>query len=85
MKNKIDAGTIIRTVILALALINQILTASGHAIIPISDETITQLISAAVTVLTAIIAWWKNNSFTQEAIRADIYLEELRKREEKLK
>ena len=40
MKNKIDAGTIIRTVILALALINQILTASGHAIIPISDETI---------------------------------------------
>ena len=74
MKNKIDAGTIIRTVILALALINQILTASGHAIIPISDETITQLIRAAATVLSAIIAWWKNNSFTQEAIEADQYL-----------
>ena len=78
MKNKINAGTIIRTVILALALVNQILTASGHAVIPISDETITQLISAAATVLTAIIAWWKNNSFTQEAIEADQYLSQLR-------
>ena len=29
-------------------------------------------------VLTAIIAWWKNNSFTQEAIEADKYLDQLR-------
>lgn len=78
MKNKIDAGTIIRTVILALALVNQLLTASGHPIINISDETITQLISAAATIVTAIIAWWKNNSFTQEAIEADKYLDQLR-------
>ena len=78
MKQKIDAGTIIRTVILALALINQLLTASGHAVINISDETVTQLISAAATIVTALIAWWKNNSFTQEAIEADTYLKGLR-------
>lgn len=77
-KQKIDAGTIIRTVILALALVNQLLTASGHAIINISDDTITQLISAAATIVTALIAWWKNNSFTQEAIQADKYLDQLR-------
>ncbi len=69
-----------RTVILALALINQILTASGHAIIPIDDETVTTLISTAATVITALIAWWKNNSFTQEAIEADEYLADLRGR-----
>ena len=78
MKQKIDAGTIIRTVVLALALINQLLTASGHAIINISDDTIIQLITAAATIVTALIAWWKNNSFTQEAIQADKYLDQLR-------
>lgn len=78
MKQKIEPGTIIRTVILALALINQLLTASGHSIINVSDDTITQLISAAATIITSIIAWWKNNSFTQEAIEADKFLDQLR-------
>lgn len=78
MKSKIDSGTIIRTIILALALVNQLLTASGHAIINVSDDTITQLISAGATIVTALIAWWKNNSFTQEAIEADKYLDQLR-------
>ena len=78
MKQRIEPGTIIRTVILALALINQLLTASGHSIINVSDDTITQLISAAATIITSIIAWWKNNSFTQEAIEADKFLDQLR-------
>lgn len=70
--------TIIRTVILILALVNQILTISGHSIIPVGEETVTELISVAFTVVTALIAWWKNNSFTKEAIEADKYLEDLR-------
>ena len=70
--------TIIRTVILALALINQILTAFGKSVIPISDETVTQLISAAFTILSSVWAWWKNNSFTYEAIIADEYLREIK-------
>ena len=35
---EITAGTIARTIILALALINQLLSASGHPVIPIPDE-----------------------------------------------
>lgn len=77
-KTKIEVGTIIRTVLLALALVNQVLTASGHAIIPIDDETITQLISAGATIITAVIAWWKNNSYTKEAIQADAYMNALK-------
>ena len=38
MKEGISTGTIIRTIILALALFNQVMTASGHPIINISDE-----------------------------------------------
>lgn len=67
----ITSGTIARTIILALALINQILSASGHAILPIEDETVEALVSAAATVITAVIAWWKNNSFTLAARKGD--------------
>lgn len=71
MNNKVTTGTIIRTVLLSLALINQILTATGHSMIPIEDETITQLITNLATIITAIIAWWKNNSFTKAALAGD--------------
>ena len=71
---KITSGTIARTIILALALVNQILTAFGINIIPIDDETINTIVSTAFTVVTAVIAWWKNNSFTQKAIAADMYM-----------
>ena len=63
----ITAGTIARTLILFLALINQLLSASGHAVIPIEDATIETLVSTTITIITALVAWWKNNSFTQSA------------------
>lgn len=75
--NRISAGTMARTVILALALINQILTAAGKPIINISDDTVNTLISTGFTVVSAVWAWWKNNSFTRAAIKADRYKKEL--------
>lgn len=74
----ITKGTIARTVILALALLNQILTATGHNIINISDDTINTLISTIFTVISAIAAWWKNNSFTHEALQSDEYMKDLK-------
>ena len=68
---KIKTDTIIRTVVLALALINQILTSTGHSVIPITDDQATELITLAFTIGTSVWAWWKNNSFTQTAIAAD--------------
>ena len=76
---KVSAGTIARTIILTIALINQILTVSGHSVIPIESEDITEFISLAFTIAASLAAWWKNNSFTKNAIEADEYLEELRK------
>lgn len=72
----ISAGTIARTIILVLALLNQILTATGHSVINISDESINTLISTGFTIVTAVIAWWKNNSFTQSALKADEVMRE---------
>ncbi len=56
-------ATIVRTVLLALALVNQVLTALGYQVLPLSDETVAELIGVSFTVVTALIAWWKNNSF----------------------
>lgn len=71
MKMSITPGTIARTIILIVALVNQILTVTGHAILPFDDETITETVSIIFTVITSIIAWWKNNSFTQAALMGD--------------
>ena len=69
--NKISAGTIARTIVLALALLNQILVMAGIQTIPIADETINELVASAATIITALIAWWRNNSFTPAAIAGD--------------
>ena len=75
-KPQITSGTIARTVILILALVNQVLTVTGHSIIKVSDDDINTLISTGFTIVSAIIAWWKNNSFTQAAIMADEVMKE---------
>ena len=72
----ISAGTIARTICLCLALVNQVLTATGHSVINISAESVNTLISTGFTIVTAIVAWWKNNSFTQSALKADEVMRE---------
>lgn len=76
-KEKISAATIARTVCLLLALTNQVLSALGRPVLPIESATIEQLVTAGITTITALIAWWQNNSFTQEAIRADHLLNQM--------
>lgn len=68
MKN-IDNGTIVRTVVLFVALINQGLAAFGYALLPFNNEEIELFISTVITAITALIAWWKNNNITREARR----------------
>ena len=81
--NKIKVATLTRTAVLILAIMNQILSATGHSPIPVDDAQLEQLISTGMTVGAAIWAWWENNSFTKEAIAADNYLESLIGRKEK--
>lgn len=74
MKKKIEKGTIVRTVVLAFALLNQILTIYGYSPLPFTDEGVGQAVSLCLTTVASVWAWWKNNSFTQDAIIADEYL-----------
>ncbi|WP_423404945.1 phage holin [Faecalibacterium prausnitzii] len=80
MDKKVSTATIVRTVCLALALVNQLLSAGGHSVIPIDNETVNQLVTAGVTIVTAIVNWWYNNSFTEAAIEADKTFERVREK-----
>ena len=78
MNTNISAGTIARTACLALALTNQILSATGHAVLPIEDAQVETLVTTGLTVVASVVNWWKNNSFTPAAIKADEILKTFR-------
>ncbi len=72
MKN-FDKGTVIRTVLLFMALINQALIVFGKPILPISEDQVTSLaetlylaFSMIFTIVTTLMAWFKNNYVTEK-------------------
>ena len=75
---EVTSGTIARTVILVLALINQVLVMFGKSPLNIADDDIATVVSLLFTIASTAAAWWKNNSFSQNAIKADEYLEKLK-------
>lgn len=71
---------IIRLVVLAILLLNQVLITFGWNPLPWSEDEIYEGVSAVATVIAALWAWWKNNSVTEEAQVADEYMRELKER-----
>lgn len=69
---KVSPETIARTVILALALINQILACFGKGTIPFAENNVYQIVSFGYTAVASVWGFWKNNSFTRRALMADI-------------
>ena len=78
---KITSGTLARTIILALALINQVLSMCGIAVLPIEDAQVETIVTTLWTVIAAVVAWWKNNSFTQAALEGDKLMHTLKDEE----
>jgi SPP1 family holin len=81
VKEPIKVETIIRTICFFIALANELLVHFGKQRLPFTEDETYQIVSHLVTYAIAIWCWWKNNSFTQPAIKADAYMEELRKSE----
>lgn len=76
--NTVKTDTIARTIVLFLALANQILAISGKEIFPVTEDQVYQIVTLIATVGASVWAWWKNNSFTQNAIEADNVLAQLK-------
>ncbi|MDA1476150.1 phage holin [Bacillus changyiensis] len=75
MKNT-DIGTVIRSVLLFIALINQTLIMFGKGALPISEDQVNTLADAlykvgstVFTIITSIVAWFKNNYVTNKGKR----------------
>lgn len=68
---KVSKETIARTVVLFVALLNTVLNACGKNPLPFSDDEVYTGVSAVVATVAAVWAWWKNNSFTAAAVKAD--------------
>ncbi len=77
-KKKVSVETIVRTIVLAVTLLNQVLTMLGKNPLPFAEDELYALLTTAATVAATLWAWWKNNSFTPVAIKADEYLTELK-------
>ena len=55
----------------ACVVVSQILSAVGKPVLPIEDAQLESLVTTGLTVAASLAAWWKNNSFTPAAIKAD--------------
>lgn len=78
---KVSKETIVRTIVLVITLVNQVLTMCGKNPLPFAEDELYTMFTAATTIAATIWAWWKNNSFTGAAIEADKLLKSLKSSE----
>lgn len=77
---KVSKGTIIRTSILVLALVNTSLQLMGWDVLPFGEEQLESAITIILNTGASLTVWWKNNSFSDEAIKADKVMKEKKER-----
>ena len=75
---KISKSTIIRTILLALVVVNFILEKIGVDLIPVDESAIGMIVETGIELAVIAVSFWKNNSFSEAAIKADEFLKELR-------
>lgn len=78
---KITKGTIVRTIWILLVIVNVVLERFGIDVIPTDESLILMFVEAGIEIAGIVVAFWKNNSFTEKAIKADNFLKELRESE----
>lgn len=75
---KIKKSTIVRAILLLLVIINFFLEKFGLDLIPTNESTVAMLVEEAIEIAVIVVSFWKNNSFSPKAIRADKFLQDLR-------
>ena len=75
---EISKGTIVRTIMLVVVIINLVLKHFGIDVINVEESQVLKFVEVLIEVGTIIVAFWKNNSFTDKAIKADNFLNQLK-------
>lgn len=71
---------IVRLVVLLIIITNQILISRGFTPFPYDEEQIYEFVNGVALVVVGVWSWWKNNSITKEAQKADKVLAYEKKR-----
>lgn len=77
----VSKSTIVRTILVLLVFINFILERFGVDVIPVDESFILTLVELGIEIGILVVGFWKNNSFTPKAIKADEFLKQLRESE----
>lgn len=75
---RISKGTIVRTIMLIIVIINLVLKQLGHDLINVSESEILTAVEMIIELAVIVVSFWKNNSYTQNAIKADEFLKNLK-------
>lgn len=75
---KISKGTIIRLVLLILAIANTAMTVTGRNPLPFDEVWVENTVTLVFDAVVMWLAYWKNNSYTQNALNADEVLAKLK-------
>ena len=78
---KITKSTIVRTILVLLVIVNFVLERCGVDIIPTDENQILMIVETLIEIAIIAVGFWKNNSFSEKAIKADEFLKKLRESE----
>lgn len=79
---RINKETILRTAVLLFALFNEALASFHKNPLPFSNDEFYRGLSLGLTIFSALWAWWKNNSFSKNALKAYKVLKRLNAKED---
>lgn len=78
---KVTKATIVRTILVALVIVNFCLEKCGLDIIPADENVILMFVETGIEIAILVVGFWKNNSYSKKAIQADEFLKQLREEE----
>ena len=78
---KITKGTITRSILLFIVVLNMLLKKMGLNPLNIDKGTTAYFVETLIELLVIVVSFWKNNSFSKNAIRADEFLKALKEGE----
>ena len=64
---------------LVIVIINLILKQLGYELINVSESQVLSVVEMLIEIAVIVVSFWKNNSYTEKAIEADEFLQDLRK------
>ena len=70
----VSVGTWVRLILMVGSLVNLTLGAFGVAGISFDENELYTIVTVVLTIVTGLVSYWKNNSFTAAAQAADKFL-----------